>query len=248
MERSVKTNLITYFLAALVVVALGLTFVRYSQSAQNVDKLKQIQEKKNRFPVADYEEDDTNDVEKDRLRKEKQKRYNNFRIVTSKPPGWQTERVVVLEGALNFPALPVVESSFILAARITKAEAHLSENKKNVYSEFTIVVEKIFKSANSALVEGKEVAVDRVGGYVKYPNGRTILYPVSSANMPVVNERYLFFLVSKNSQDLSILTAYALSSDGVSPLDDSSQFDALSGLTEEALIQKLRDTLVASSR
>jgi hypothetical protein len=248
MERSVKTSLITYFLGALVVVALGVTFVRYGQSAQNVAKPNDVQEKKNRFPVADYEEHDTNDGEKDRLRKEKQKRYNNFKIVTSKPPEWQTERVFVGEGAMNFPALPVVESSLVVVGRVTKAEAHVSENKKNVYSEFTIVVEKVLKSGNSPLVEGSEVAVDRIGGYVKYPNGRTILYRISSANMPVVNERYLFFLVTKNSLDLSILTAYALNPDGVSPLDDSSQFGALSGLTEEALIQKLRDTLATSSR
>lgn len=246
-----RTKLITYLLGALLIGAFGLTFVRFSQSAQNVshaDKLKDFQQKKDRFPIAHYDEPDTNDPEKDRKRKEKQKRQNNFKLVTSKPPDWQTERVFVGEGAMNFPALPVVESSHVLVGRITKAEAHLSENKKNVYSEFTVVVENVFKTANSSIIQGSEVAVDRIGGYVKYPNGRLMLYRVSSTNMPVVNERYLFFLVSKNNQDLSILTAYALNAEGVSPLDDSSQFEPLRGLTEEALIQNLRDKLIALSR
>lgn len=241
-----RTNLITCLLGALLIGGLGLTFVRYTQSAQNVsptDKLKESQQKKDRFPIADYDEPDTNDPERDRKRKEKQKRQNNFKLVTSKPPDWQTERVFVGEGAMNFPALPVVESSYVLVGRITKAEAHLSENKKNVYSEFTVVVENVFKTANSSIIQGSEIAVDRIGGYVKYPNGRLMLYRVSSTNMPVVNERYLFFLVSKNNQDLSILTAYALHADGVSPLDDSSQFEPLRGLTEEALIQNLRHKL-----
>jgi hypothetical protein len=246
-----RTNLITYFLGAAVIGAMGLTFVRYSESAQNagtVDKLKESQQKKDRFPIAEYDEPDTNNPEKDRLRKEKQKRQNNFKLVTSKPPDWQTERVFVGEGAMNFPALPVIESSHVLVGRVTKAAAHLSENKKNVYSEFTVVVEHIFKAANSSLVQGSEIAVDRIGGYVRYPNGRVMLYRVSATNMPVVNERYLFFLVTKNRQDLSILTAYALNPDGVSPLDDSAQFEPLQNLTEEALIQRLREKLIATPR
>ena len=244
-----KTSVITYFLGAAVIGALGLSFVRYGQSANTglVEKLQEIQEKKDRFPIADYEERDTNDPEKDRLRKEKQKRQNNFKIVTSKPPDWQAERVFVGEGAMNFPALPVAESSSVLVGRVTKAEAHVSENKKNVYSEFTVVVERVFKSARSSLVEGAEIAVDRIGGYVRYPNGRTMLFRVSSTNMPAVNERYLFFLTSKNTQDLSILTAYALGSNGVTPLDDSAQFESFRGLTEEALLQKLRGAIPASS-
>lgn len=245
-----KRNFFTCVLGILVIGALGLTLARYSQTASRPVKdseLNKLQEKKNRFPIADYDEPDSNDVQKDRLRKEKQKRHNNFKIVTSKPPEWQVERVFVGEGAMNFPALPVAESSYILLGRVTNAEAHLSENKKNVYSEFTVFVEKVFKTASKSIVEGNEIAVDRIGGYVKYPNGRTLLYRVASSNMPAVNERYLFFLVSKNNQDFSILTAYALNSDGVAPLDDSPQFEALQGLTEEALIQKLRDTFVTSS-
>lgn len=240
-----KTNLVTYLLGILVIGALGLTFVRYGQTGARPLRLElnRGQEKKNSFPVADYDEPDSNDAQKDRLRKDKQKRHNNFKIVTSKPPEWQSERVFVGEATMNFPALPVAESSYILLGRVTKAEAHLSENKKNVYSEFTVLVEKMFKTANNSLIEGNEIAVDRVGGYVRYPNGRTLLYRVASTNMPAVNERYLFFLDSKNNQDLLILTAYALNSDGVSPLDDSPQFEQFRGLTQDTLIQRLRDVL-----
>lgn len=245
-----KPNLITYVLGMFVIGAIGLTLVRYGQTpvrSPKDEELSKLQQKKNRFPTALYDEPDSSDAQKDRLRKEKQKRHNNFKLVTSKPPEWQAERVFVGEGAMNFPALPVAESSYILLGRVANAEAHLSENKKNVYSEFTVSVEKVFKTANSSIIEGKEVAVDRIGGYVKYPNGRTVLYRVASTNMPAVNERYLLFLTSKNNQDFSILTAYALNSDGVSPLDDSPQFEQLRGLTEEAFILKLRDTLATSS-
>ena len=42
--------------------------------------------------------------------------------------------VVMNEGGIEFPALPVAESNVIILGRVTSAEAHVSENKKNVYS------------------------------------------------------------------------------------------------------------------
>lgn len=173
-----KTNLLTYLLGVFVLGALGVTVVRYNQTpgrSLQDNQPNKTQQKKVRFPVALYDEPDSNDPEKNRLKKEKQKRHNNFKFVTAKPPDWQTERVFTGEGAMHFPALPVAESSYIVLGRVTKAEAHLSENKKNVYSEFAVSVERVFKTANSSIIEGSEIAVDRVGGYVRYPNGRTML-------------------------------------------------------------------------
>jgi len=245
-----RLTFLSYVLALLVVGALGLTLVRYSQAVGTPiqdDELKKAQQKKSHFPIAQYDEPDLKDPRKDQLRKEKQKRHNDFNFVTGKPPEWQAERVFIGEGAMNFPALPVATSTYILLGKVTNAEAHLSENKKNVYSDFTVSVEKVFKTADSSIIPGSEVSVDRIGGYVKYPDGRTLLYRFASTNMPATNERYLFFLVLKNNQDLSIVTAYALTSAGVSPLDDGEQFEQLRGLTEQNLMEKLREALAKSS-
>ncbi len=240
-----KTNIFTYVLVVLVLGTLGVAFARHSQdnSAQN-DRQKSPQEKKNGFPIAEYDEPDSPDPAKNRIRKEKQLRHNNFKIVASNPPEWQTERVFVGEGAMSFPALPVRESACIVLGKVTAAEAHVSENKKNVFSEFTISVSKVFKTATSSITDGSEIAVSRIGGFVKYPNGQTVLYRISQSNMPVVGDSYLFFLTSKNDHDLSILTAYAIRSEGASPLDDSEHFEALRGLSEESLLQRLQDLLM----
>jgi hypothetical protein len=242
-----KRSIFTYVLLVLVLGTLGLGFARHSQnrSAQN-DRLKQQQ--KYRFPIAEYDEPDSPDPTKNRMRKEKQLRHNDFKIVASKPPEWQTERVFVKEGAMNFPALPVRESAYIFTGKVTAAEAHLSENKKNVVSEFTVSVSRVFKTADSSIINGGEIVVNRIGGLVKYPNGQTVLYRISQSNMPVVGERYLFFLTSRNNHDLFILTAYAITVDGVSPLDESEHFEALRGLSEEALLQKLQDSLMKTAR
>jgi hypothetical protein len=74
-----------------------------------------------------------------------------------------------------------------------------------------------------------------------------VLYRVSGKNMPTVGERYVFFLKSPNNQDLIILTAYGLGASGVTPLDDSPQFEEFRGLTEDVLIQNVRDSLAKSS-
>ena len=237
-----KKNIFTYVLTVLVLGTLGLAFARHSQnSSATSERSKPPQEKKTTFPTADYDEPDLPDATKNRIRKEKQLRHNDFKIVASNPPDWQTETVFVGEGAMSFPALPVRESAYIVIGTVTAAEAHVSENKKNVFSEFTISVSKVFKTANSSIVERSEIAASRIGGFVKYPNGRTVLYRISGSNMPVVGERYLFFLTSKNNQDFSILTAYAVGTAGISPLDDSEHFEALRGFSEEALLQKLRN-------
>jgi hypothetical protein len=247
-----KISKFTYVLIVIVFGTLGLTVVRHAQT-QAANKYKddevarQQQQKKERFPTADYDEPELTDAKKNLLRKEKQLRKNDFKIVASNPPDWQFERVFIGEGALDFPGLPVAESTYIILGEVTAAEAHLSENKKNVYSEFTVAVNRAFKTARSSITEGSEVTVDRIGGFVKYPNGRTLLYRISGTNMPLVGLRYVFFLTSKNNQDLSILTAYELGTIRVVPLDESPQFEKFRGLTEDVFLQNLRDSLAKSS-
>lgn len=106
------------------------------------------------------------------------------------------------------------------------------------------MVSKVFKTANSSIIQGSEIIIDRVGGFVKYPNGRTVLYSVSGKNMPTVGERYVFFLTSTNNQDLTILTAYQLGPTGVSPLDDSPQFDEFRGVAEDLFLKMLEEILM----
>jgi len=242
---------LTFVLLVLVVATLGFTFTTGPQTqtgkVSDSQALKQLQEKKGRFPVADYDEPDLADLQKNQVRKEKKLRRNNFRMVAKNPPEWQAELLVVNEGDWDFPGLPVAKSSFILLGEVKAAEAHLSESKKNVYSEFRVAVTTVFKTALSSVSEGSEVTIDRLGGFVKYPNGRTVLYRFSGQNMPVVGGKYVFFLTSPNNQDLELLTAYEISPAGVNPLDESEQFERFRGITQEAFLQTLRETLTKSS-
>jgi hypothetical protein len=246
-----KVHKLTIVLLVLVCATLGLTFGQQNQTekdnAREIEYAKQLQARRLRFPTADYDEPDLADPKKNEARKEKKLRKNTYKLVARNSPDWQSESVASNEGELDFPALPVAESAYIVLGKVTSAEAHLSENKKNVYSEFKVSLEKVFKTASGSVSEGTEIVVDRNGGSVKYPNGHTVVYRISGINMPLTGERYLFFLTATNPQDLSILTAYELGVKGTTPLDEWTHFEKYRGVTEESLIQSLRDSLAKSS-
>jgi len=245
-----KVHRLTWFLLFLIAGTLGLTSARYKQTPRDTSKdsdyEKQLQVRKARFPTADYDEGDLTDPKRSESLKQKKARKNDFKLVARNPPAWQTERVAINEGGLDFPALPVAQSEYVILGKVTGAEAHLSENKKNVYSEFKVTVEKVLKTSSSSIYQGTEITVDRIGGFVKYPNGQSVLYRIADMNMPLVGERYLFFLTSLNLQDISILTAYELGPT-VSPLDESPQFEKYRGVSETMLLQSVQDSLAKSS-
>jgi len=241
----------TYILVALVLVTLGFSFVRRTQPfaslysvSQTNDKSDRFQDGKRHFPTAVYDEPDLADPQKNNEKKEKQKRYNSFNLVSIKPESWIVETLITSDGLFAFPALPVAQSDLILTGVVGSATAHLSENKKGVFSEFTVTVESVYKSTNQQATPGSILTIDRVGGFVRYPNGHEILYRFSGMNMPKTGIRYLFFINSRNKQDLNILTAYELTDGKVLALDMSSQFESLEGITEEDLLKKLRALLL----
>ena len=237
---------LTYFLLLLVAGTIALS-VRYEKSTpiatssqKNTQDYKKINE---RFPTADYEDkQDLPDPQKNAKRKEKQKRYNDTNLVASHVEAKVDEAALFLEPHITFPELPVVESEIVVVGTIGAAEALLSENKRNVFSEFTLTVEDVLKSKIQGAAQGSVLTIDRVGGYVKYPNGQKVLFRIAGLNMPRIGGRYLLFLTSTHGkEDISILTAYELTPDGAIPLDPD-HVD-LAGVTEVDIRQRVRSLI-----
>jgi len=154
------------------------------------------------------------------------------------------EAAFVPEPHLTFPALPVAESEIVVIGTSGTAQAHVSESKLNVFSEFTLTVEGVLKSKIQGVAQGSVLTIDRVGGHVKYPNGQRVLYRVAGLNMPQIGGRYLLFLTSKhNNEDISILTGYQLTPNGVIPLDELHQVASLNGVTEVDILQRVRNLI-----
>lgn len=240
---------LTCYLTVLVLGTLAFSVVRHRNlNLSTIASQKQPEHHKRvneRFPTVDYDKQDLSDPEKNT----KRKRYNDGKMVYSKVNPSTVETVMTPEPHLSFPALPVTESDLVVVATVGTGQAHLSENKKNVFSEFVLIVENVLKSKDSGVFQGSVLTVDRLGGHVKYPNGQKILYRVFGINMPQTGSRYLFFLTSKhNKADLAILTAYELSQDGVAPLDEElPQVRSLTGVSEKEILEKVRALLLNSS-
>jgi hypothetical protein len=109
------------------------------------ESLLRVLESRRGFPSADYNESEPVDPGKSALRKEKQKRYNTFQMV-SKDPGLDTAEVSVVLERPDLPVIPLGESSVVIIGDVEGAEAHLSANKQNVFCEFTVRIKEVLKS------------------------------------------------------------------------------------------------------
>ena len=241
---------LTYFLLVLVAGTIIFSAVRHPEpitaGQKNRDDHKKINE---RFPTADYnDKQDLPDPEKNAKRKEKQNRYNDTDLVASHVQPGVDEAALFLEPHFTFPALPVAESEIVVVGTIGTAQALLSENKRNVFSEFTFTVEDVLKSKIQGVAQGSVLTIDRVGGHVKYPNGQRVLFRIAGLNMPQIGGRYLLFLtLTHGKEDISILTAYELTPDSAIPLDEADHVQGLAGVTEVDILQRVRSLIQKSA-
>jgi hypothetical protein len=137
----------------------------------------------------------TNRIQLTLKKNAKRKRYNDGHLVKASVNPETVETQFFPEPHNNFPALPLAESDLVVVGTIGGGQAHLSENKRNVFSEFTLIVEEVIKSKSSRVSQGDVLTIDRIGGQVKYPNGQKVLYRIAGLNMPQIASRYLLFLI-----------------------------------------------------
>lgn len=119
------------------------------------------------------------------------------------------------------PAFPVSNSDIIVLGQVLSAQAYLSNDKTNIYSEFEVLIDKTLKGENQTPA-GNKVIVERAGGRIRFPSGNIITRPnILGRNLPNVGGKYIFFLKSNSDNDdsFSIITGYSLNSAKVMPLD-----------------------------
>lgn len=238
----------TFFVFAVVVLVMTLSVTVFrsqggpARPAQKGDASKKPidhEELVERYPTADFDEVPPTDQTKRAALKQRQARYNDVAFGT---PGPEDEAVAYIpEGRFDFPALPVNESDVIVVGQVAGSSAHMSENKKNVFSEFEIRVDEVFKG-NNVVTLSSMIIVERLGGYLKRPNGPKALLFIPGYGMPEVGTRNVFFL--KNlSPGFSIVTAYELNPHGVVALDQSKQFLQFNGQSEATFLTALREAI-----
>jgi hypothetical protein len=237
------------FCCVIVTMTLSVTVLRDPPSTaqcaqQSLRPVKQLshEESVKRYPIAEFDEPEPVDPARRAALKERKLRNNAHTFSEPSPEdgaiGWFPEK------NFDFPALPIEESDLILIGQVLSAKAHRSENKRGIFSEFEVKVEEVLKGRNAT--EQNVVIVERTGGFLKYPNGRKVLFFVHGHGMPEVGTRNVFFLKTVNS-GFQIVTIYELAPEGVLPLDLSNQFQRFKGETEATFIKTLRETIATAN-
>ena len=210
------------------------------------DSLRWWKEFESQFPVVDYDAPESDSADRaERILKNN--RYDNKGIlgVSSELPG-DGEGQSHSFDTVPYAGIPVLESEIIIIGEILKAEAFLSNNKKAVYSEFTVRIDEVLKNNSENLTKDNRIVFDRQGGTVRYKNGKTRVYNIRPYGMPRVGKRYVLFLRNlEKSPNYEIVTGYELKADNtIVNLDDFPQFEEYKGTDEKSFMKTVRETII----
>ncbi|MET0648180.1 MAG: hypothetical protein ABW208_16310 [Pyrinomonadaceae bacterium] len=216
------------------------------------------------YPIVDLNAPEPADPEARALRRARSDRHNN----TDLSPA-NVKRFMFQEGmglvslgvptahSPTEPAFPVAECDVIAIGEVTDAQAHLSTDKTNVYSEFVVRIEEVLTADPPEHVAvGNSITTERFGGRVRLPSGAVALTGFMGKSMPLVGRRYLLFLkLNEAVQTYSIVTGYEVRAGRISPLDGNRRFkvgdkfdqlaayDRYEGAGEETFLKEVKDAV-----
>jgi hypothetical protein len=159
------------------------------------------------------------------------KRRARYNISQNMPPTekWKVALTEKSESLCDLPlshanfgdGLPVEKSDVVITGIVEKAEAFLSADHGDIFSQFTIRATSTLK--HTAPLDNQILIVERRGGALRFKNGKVVERGNCWEKMPMVGRSYLFFLKSQPStKDFHIITGYELSDGKVSALDGES--------------------------
>jgi hypothetical protein len=140
------------------------------------------------------------------------------------------------------PLFSADESALIVVGEILTARAFLSNDKKSVYTEFTIKVDDILKNGEKA--RPKNVTADREGGVVIYPGGQRVMYQDSDIGLPRLGSKYIFFLKKDDeSPNYAIITSYDITGARAVQVENIPSFEEFKDLDKTVFLEKVRNKI-----
>jgi len=202
-----------------------------------------------KYAVVDYNQPlPTNKAELEK-RKLANKRYDGQDWVSGTPHP-DTGGVGRYDETTPPEIIPANESSLIIVGEVIEVNAHMSNDKLGIYSEFAIQVKEILKNDAAKNVEqGGVVFADRAGGFVRYPNGQRIIYESAQRPLPFISDEYVLFLTSDDeSPNYAILIIYELKGNRIIQLDEGRRFDEFKNATRSTFIDAIRRKISKSTQ
>lgn len=201
-----------------------------SQDQDGLPPIAQTNVNESQYPIADYSMPEPTDPQR---RERRHARGARFNLPTRNLNGVDLEQFVLSENrplvrlggpASNAPvepAFPVTQSDVVVVGDVTSAQAHLSNDRTDIYSEFTVRVQQVLKNDSPLTVNISEIlTTTRYGGRLRLPSGRLLLRGTMGRGMPRSGRRYALFLkYNEEGQDFSIVTGYEFRAGRVFPLD-----------------------------
>jgi hypothetical protein len=191
-------------------------------------------------PVTDYNAALSNSS--DVLRFRRGERYNSPNSPLS-DLGEQSDPVLVVEdmGSYYRDPMPFDQSDAVIVGRVASGQAYLSNDKRDLYSEFKVTVQEALKVPAARYVQaGNSVEVERQGGAIRLPSGKVLIRGSSDFSMPLVGKRYLLFLrYNQSTEDFHIVTGYQLEGQHTYGLDELAY--AHSDRRHETLVRPLHE-------
>jgi hypothetical protein len=196
-----------------------------------------------KYPVADLEAPEPGNSAEGRERSLKNKRYDKHPILIG-GLGPNDTAVGVHDAEPEPPTLPVAESRLIVIGKILDSRAFVSNNRKGVYSEYSLQVQSIIKDDKGPETRaGDIVTIDRSGGQVRYPNGQKVMYFIAGQDLPEVGQMYTVFLNKEGDEEnpnYKIITAYQLKDGQVFPLDKFPAFGEFKGMDAKIFVNRIK--------
>lgn len=241
-----KNILLVTLIIGLVIGLTALSGQSRNNSARKVSQRKTDRKaERNPMPVINYAAPRNANEDDSTLRQIRGKRYDHRGLVNEEAESESVDRTTHWWRGLS--ALPVAQSDAVLLGRVKNAQAYLSNDRTGVYSEFTIRIDQVFKNNEGMKLSlGDSVILEREGGAVQFPSGRTQRYSLTGQEMPAIGQRYVFFLKhNKQEQNFSILTAYEMQNSRVVPLDSVDVFTPYENANPNTFMTRLNESIAS---
>jgi len=195
-------------------------------------------------PVVNYDTafttQSTNNGKEQRLKDIRASRYSS-RAPQPLADFASVEFAIHTDWEIGLTPLPIAQSDAVVLGRVLDAQAYLSKDGTGVFSEFKIVIDRIFK--DSTLRLNDSIITEREGGVVQFSSGRLLPYRIFGQRLPRAGRQYVIFL-KKNQQgeDYHIITGYEIHSGRVKALDEPSEFSVFEGMSKAQFLKLVQET------